>query len=344
MKKSLRELAEILHGEVLGDPEIIVTGVTNIEDAGAADITFAVEQHLGKAAASQAAAVIIPSGVSEFSRPAIMVANPRAAFSTLLTLFAPPVQVTREVHPTAVIGADVTLGDNVAIMPYVVIDSGAAVGDNTVIYPHSYIGRNVTIGADSLLHSNVSVYENCRLGNRVVLHSGAVVGSDGFGFVTLGGQHQKVPQVGNVVVGDDVEIGAHSAIDRATTGSTVVGKGTKIDNFVHLAHNVTVGENCFFVAFAGIAGSAKIGNNVTFAGQSGCLGHITVGDNCVFAGRAAPTGDVPPNSFYAGFPARPHREWLKAEAAARKTPELLRTIKELEKRMAELEARWEPPR
>ncbi|HWR41080.1 MAG TPA: UDP-3-O-(3-hydroxymyristoyl)glucosamine N-acyltransferase [Patescibacteria group bacterium] len=342
MKKSLRELAEVLGGEVLGDADLIVSGVTNIEDAGPGDITFAVEQHLPKAAASQAVAVIVPPGVNDFSKPAIRVPNPRAAFSELLTLFTPVVEVERGIHPTAIIAADAVLGADVAVMAYVVIDAGTVIGDRTVIYPHSYIGRNAMIGSDVLLHAGVTVYEGCRIGDRSILHSGAVVGSDGFGFVTVAGRHRKVPQVGNVVVGEEVEIGAHSAIDRATTGSTLVGNGTKIDNFVHLAHNVTVGENCFFVAFAGIAGSAKIGNNVTFAGQSACNGHINIGDNCVFAGRAAPISDVPANSFYAGFPARPHREWLRTEAATRKIPELQRTVREMERRLAELEERLKP--
>jgi len=171
----------------------------------------------------------------------------------------------------------------------------------------------------------------------VIVHSGAVIGSDGFGFVTIGGRHHKVPQVGNVVIEDDVEIGANAAIDRATTGSTVVKRGTKIDNLVHLAHNVVIGENCFLVAFTGIAGSTKVGNNVTFAGQSGAVGHITIGDNCVFAGKSGAAGDVPPGSFYAGFPARPHKEWLRGEAAVRRLPDLVKKVQAMEKRLAELE-------
>ena len=158
----------------------------------------------------------------------------------------------------------------------------------------------------------------------MIIHGGAVIGSDGFGYVTVNGRHHKVPQIGNVILEDDVEVGANVTIDRATTGSTVVKSGTKIDNLVHLAHNVQVGENCFLVAFTGIAGSTRIGNNVTFAGQCGCNGHLTIGDNCVFAARAGPIGNVPPNSFYAGFPARPYREWLKGEAAQRQVPELLK--------------------
>lgn len=337
MRKTLREIAALVEGEVLGEGEPTIDGVTNIEDAGPTDITFAVPPHVEKGAVSKAAAVIIPADVTAYPKPAIRVANPRVAFTKVLELFTPPTLVERGVHPTAVAGRNVRLGQNVAIMACVVIADDAVVGDNTVIYPHSYIGRGVTVGNDSVLYPNVTVNADCQLGSRVIIQSGAVIGSDGFGFVTAGGRHHKVPQVGNVIIEDDVEIGANAAIDRATTGSTVVKRGTKIDNLVHLAHNVVIGENCFLVAQTGIAGSAKVGNNVTFAGQSGSVGHITIGDNCIFAGRAGAASDVPANSFYAGFPARPHREWLRAEAGMRKLPELLKKMQAMETRLAELE-------
>lgn len=337
LKKSLSEIARLLDGVVLGDTDPEISGVTNIEDAGPADITFAVPPHLEKAAACEAAAVIVPLTVTEFPKPAIQVANPRLAFTKVLELYIPPLSVMREIHPTAVIGDNARIGQNVAIMAYAVIADGAVVGDNTVLYPHTYVGQGAEIGKDCILYANTTVYAGCKLGDRVSVHSGAVIGSDGFGFVTVAGRHHKVPQVGNVIIEDDVEVGANTTIDRATTGSTLVKKGTKIDNLVHLAHNVVVGENCFMVAFTGIAGSAKIGNNVTFAGQSGSAGHLTIGDNCVFAAKSGVASDVPPNSFYAGFPARPHREWLKAEAGARKVPDLAKRVQALEARIAELE-------
>ncbi len=337
MAKSLREIAALVNGEVLGDSCPAIAGVTNIEDAGPDDITFAVPPHLEKAAASQAAAVIIPHDIASYPKPAIRVANPRIAFTKVLEFFTPPAIVERGVHPSAILGKGVRLGDNVAVMACAVVADNAVIGDNTIIYPQTFIGEGATVGNDSVLYSGVTVYAGCRLGARTIVHSGAVIGSDGFGFVTIDGRHHKVPQVGNVVIEDDVEIGANAAIDRATTGSTVVRRGTKIDNLVHLAHNVTVGENCFLVAFTGIAGSTKIGNNVIFAGQSGSVGHITIGDNCVFVGRAGAASDVPPNSFFAGFPARPHKEWLRAEAAVRRLPELLKKVQQLEARIAELE-------
>lgn len=337
MEKTLKEIAELVDGELLGEEDLVITGVTNIEDAGQTDITFAVPPHLEKAIVSEAAAVIIPDTITEFAKPAIRVANPRMAFTKLLEAFTPPIMVKREIHATAVLGRNVQLGQNVAIMPYAVIADDVIIGDNTVIYPHAYIGQGAKIGADVLIHANVTIREYCQVGNRVIVQNGSVIGSDGFGYVTVQGRHHKVPQVGIVVIEDDVEVGANVGIDRATTGSTIVRQGTKIDNFVHLAHNVTVGENCLFVAFTGIAGSAKIGNNVTFAGQSGSAGHLTIGDNCVFAARSAIISDVPAGSFYAGFPARPHKEWLRAEASLHKLPDLLKKVRELEKRLAQVE-------
>lgn len=333
----LSEIAALVGGTMLGDSDPEIAGVTNIEDAGPQDITFAVPPHLDKAASSRAAAVIVPEDITSFPKPAIRVANPRIAFTKVLEHFTPPTVVTRGVHPAAIVGEGVELGANVAVMACAVVADKAVIGDNVVLYPHTYVGEAVTIGSDSVLYPGVTVYAGCRLGARTIVHSGAVIGSDGFGFVTIDGRHHKVPQVGNVVIEDDVEIGANTTIDRATTGSTLVRRGTKIDNLVHLAHNVMVGENCFLVAFTGIAGSTKVGNNVIFAGQSGAVGHITIGDNCVFAGKSGAASDVPANSFYAGFPARPHKEWLRAEAALYGLPELIKKVKRLEARLAELE-------
>lgn len=337
MKKKLREIADLVNGILLGDGDVEITGVTNIEDAGAADIAFAVPPHLDKAALSSAAAVIIPNTVTAFGKPAIRVENPRVAFTELLKIYTPKIIIEPGIHAAAAVGKDVILGENVAIMAHAVIADHVEIGDNTIIYPHTYIGSEVTIGSDSIIYPSVTVREHCHIGNRAILHCGAVIGSDGFGFITVGGRHQKVPQVGNVIIEDDVEIGANTTIDRATTGSTIVKRGTKIDNLVHLAHNVVVGENCFLVALTGIAGSTKIGNNVTFAGQSGCNGHITIGDNCVFAAKSGAISDVPAGSFYAGFPARPHKEWLRGEAGINKVPDLIKKVRDLEKRLAAIE-------
>lgn len=337
MEKTLIEIAEIIEGNKLGEQDATITGVTNIDLAGPGDITFAVEPFLQQAEQSKAAAVIVPDTVQSFGKAAIRVADPRSAFAKLLEIFTPPLEIKREVHPAAVIGKGVQLGRNVAIMPYAVVDDHAVIGDDVILYPHTYIGQYARVGAGSVVYSSATVREHCQIGCRNVIHSSAVIGSDGFGFVTTEGKHAKVPQVGNVVLGDDVEIGAHVGIDRATTGSTVIQAGTKIDNLVHIGHNCVIGENGLIVAQTGISGSTIVGHNVTFAGQSGTVGHIQVGDNCVFAARSGLIGNVESGSFYAGFPARPHQEWLRGEAMNKRVPDLVKKVRDLEKRLAALE-------
>lgn len=329
--KNLHEIAELVAGKIIGTENPIIFGATNIEDAGSTEITFAVPPHIEKAAKSKAGAVIIPHGIElPSAKPAIAVENPRVAFAKLLEIFQPPVEIERTVHPLAFVAENAVIGKNVAVMPFAVVEEEAVIGDNSIIYPHSYVGRKVKIGENCLFYSNTSIYDRCIIGNNVIIHSGAVIGGDGFGYVEIAREHHKVPQVGNVVIGDNVEIGCNSCIDRGTTGSTIIGKGTKIDNLVHVGHNDVIGENCILVAFVGLPGSVKVGNNVTFAGQAATVGHITIGDNCLFAGKAGVISDVPSNSVYAGFPARPHKEWLKQEAMQRKIPDLIKRLQKLE--------------
>jgi UDP-3-O-[3-hydroxymyristoyl] glucosamine N-acyltransferase len=338
MQKTLQELAHVVGGNLQGDGSLLIEGVTNLDDAGVRQITFAVPPHLEQAIHSSAGAVIIPpEAAMNFPKPAIVVENPRVAFTTLLELFTPKLVIEPGIHSSAVIGKNVSVGKNAAILPHVVIADDVVIGDNAIVYPHVYIGQGVTIGHSALIYPSVTIREFCQIGHDVIIHANTVIGSDGFGFVTVKGKHEKVPQVGNVVVGNNVEIGANVGIDRATTGSTVVKDGTKIDNLVHLAHNVVIGQDCFLCAQVGIAGSTQVGNHVIFAGQSGCNGHITIGDNCIFAARSAPIKDVPSGSFQAGFPARSHRDWLKVEAALPKVPDLLKKVKQLEKQLHDLE-------
>ena len=339
MKRTLSEIAVMIDGETDGPGDLLIEGVTGVAQAGMTDITFAEGSYLEKAAKSSAAAVIVAADVISFPKPVIRVVNPRLAFVRLLRLFTPPLPVQRVVHELAVVAKTAQLGKNVAVMPLAVVDEGACIGDNTVVYSHVFVGKDVKVGCDCILYPNVTVRENCFIGDRVIIQSGAVVGGDGFGFVTVDGAHLKVPQIGNVVIEDDVEIGANTAIDRATTGQTVIMQGTKIDNLVHIAHNDVIGKHCFVVAQTGISGSVTVGDNVTFAGQTGTAGHISIGDNCVFIGRAGITKDIPANSFCAGVPARPHQEWLRETVALHKLPETLKKIKDLEKRLAALEGK-----
>ena len=339
MKKTLQELADFLGGRLAGDPAIEISRVTNIVDAGRHDLTFAVDPHIEEAKACAAAAVLLPDAAGEFPLPAIYVPEPRAAFARLLELFTPPLELHEGVSSLAYVGQDVKLGKHVTLMPFAVVDDHASVGDYTILYPHTYVGQYASIGSETTLYSNVTVRERCRIGNRVIIHSSTVVGGDGFGFTTKDGIHTKVPQVGNVVLEDDVELGAHVGIDRATTGSTIIGHGTKIDNLVHIGHNCRIGANNLIVAQTGISGSTTVGDNVTFGGQVGTVGHIHIGGHSVYAARSGITNDMPEGVFYAGFPARPHQEWLRTEAVTKHLPELMKRVRQLEKKLEKYEGK-----
>ncbi len=336
MEKSVKELAEFLQGTVENDnPALKITGVNGLIEAGPSDISFAVAPYVERCHESRAGAMVLSDGddASLLKRPVICVKNPRAAFAALLGLFRAPEEVERVISKLAYVAPTAKIGKNVAIEPFAVVEENAEIGDGTIIYPHAYVGKRVKMGRDCILYPCSTVRENCIIGNRVILQAGCVIGGDGFGFVTENGKHTKVLQTGNVVIGDDVEVGNNSCIDRATVGSTIVGSGTKIDNLVHLGHNDILGENCLVVAHVGISGSVTVGNNVTFAGQVGTVGHITIGDNCVFVGRTGITNDIPSNSVMAGFPAIPHKEWLRQTASIKKIGDLMKRVKEIEKKL-----------
>lgn len=338
MERTLQELAAFLHGTLENDdPALRITGVNGLAEAGPTEISFAVPPYVEVCHESRAGAMILAPADRALERPVIRVANPRQAFADLLALFRPGEEVERAVSPLAYVSKDARIGKDVAIQPFAVIEDGAEIGDNTVIYPHVYIGRHVKVGSDCILYPHVTVRENCVIGNRDILQSGCVIGGDGFGYVTSNGKHNKVLQTGNVVLCDDVEVGSNTCIDRATVGSTIVGKGTKLDNLVHLAHNDVVGENNLFVALVGIPGSVTIGDNNTFGGQSATVGHITIGSHNTFAARCGVIGDVGDGQVLAGFPSMPHREWLRQEARLRKVSELMETVKELKKEIAALQ-------
>ena len=336
MEKFLHEIAELIGGEVMGERTTKISGLANITMARAGDLIFAVPPHLDEAKTSAAAAVLIPLDTEDFQKPAIKVKDPRAAFATLLELFTPKLEIPKGISPKAHLGKDVKLADDVTIMPFAVVDDGAEVKSGAVIYPHVYIGQHATIGEDTIVYSSATVREFCKVGKRCVIHSSAVIGSDGFGFTTKDGVHTKVPQVGNVIIEDDVEIGAHVGIDRAAMGSTIIGHGTKIDNLVHIAHNCKIGANCLIVAQTGISGSTTVGDNVTFGGQVGTVGHITIGGNSVYAARSGITKNMPEKFFGCGFPIQSHSEWLRQQAALKKVPELIEKVRRLERELETL--------
>lgn len=339
MKKTLGEIARFLDGRLAGDEGIVITGATNIEAAGNTEITFAAPPHIEEAKSSRAAAVLLPEDVQDFPLPAIYVKEPRVAFAKLLELFAPPLHIPAGVSPLAFVAKSAEVAEGASVMPFAVVDEYAKIGADAILYPHVYVGQYAQIGEKSVLYASVTVRERCRVGRRCVLHANSVVGSDGFGFTTADGVHTKVPQVGNVVIEDDVEIGSHVGIDRATTGSTVIGRGTKIDNLVHVGHNCKIGPGNLIVAQTGISGSTTTGPNVTFGGQVGTVGHIHIGGNSVYAARSGIISDMPEGVFCAGFPVQSHQEWLRMQAAMKRLPELVKKVKQLERALEEKDAK-----
>ncbi|MHB8844123.1 MAG: UDP-3-O-(3-hydroxymyristoyl)glucosamine N-acyltransferase [Nitrospirota bacterium] len=334
----LGELAGKLGAELSGQADVDIHGVAGISAAKPGDITYlSDEKHLKDLASCHASAVIVPHGLSGVALPSLAVRNPRFAFAQALRLFHERPYVSGGISDRAVIGTDVVVGPDPTIHPYAVIAEGARIGNRVTLYPGVYVGANAVIGDDAVIYPNVSIREAVTIGNRVIIHSGAVIGSDGFGFVTDGGRHHKIPQVGGVIIEDDVEIGANCAIDRATLGNTVIRKGTKLDNMVHVAHNVTIGEHCLLAGQIGIAGSSTLGSYVVIGGQSGVADHITVGDRVMVGGGSGVTRDTDAGQVVAGYPAIPIREWLKAQAVFAKLPELKKLVHRLTERIEALE-------
>jgi len=336
----LAELAECIEGELRGDGEITITGVGHIEDADPGEITFADGPQLQPLCnTSRASALIVPPDVVVTDKPFIVTEDPRLAFSKVLALFAPDRRPAPGVHATAVLGENVSLGRGVSVGAHCYIGDGAIIGDNTVVHPLAYIGAETLIGADCEIHPQVYVGARVQIGDRVTIHAGAAVGADGFGYLQTEYGHRKIPQIGTVIVEDDVEIGANSTVDRATVNATRVGAGTKIDDQVHVAHNVVMGRNCLLCGQVGIAGSVTIGDNVVMGGQAGINDHVTIGNNVILAAQTGVIGDIAEEGIYSGYPSRPHHQQLRAAAHTLRLPELVKRIKELEGIVEELRSR-----
>lgn len=342
---TVRDLASLVSGDVVGDPAAVISGVSSIDEAEVGDIVFAENpRFLSQAQKSRASAIVAFLDATTPDKPLIKVENPRYAFAKILELFTARLDVSPGVHPTAVLGQNVTIGENASIGPHVTIADGASIGARAILLHGCYIGHNVIIEDDCVLHANVAVYANSKIGKRSILHAGVVVGADGFGYMPVGDRNIKVPHVGNVEIGEDVEIGANTTIDRGKTGATIIGDRTKIDNLVQIAHNVRIGADSIVVSQAGIAGSVTIGERVRIAGQAGLRDHITIGDGSLILGQAGVFGDVPPGSVYSGYPARPHRHRMRVEAITDQLPEyrarwarLEQANKDLQERNARLE-------
>lgn len=331
IRKTLKEIARLIDGEVLGDEDAVITGISGIKEAEDGDLTFlANPKYIHLMDTTRAAAVITSREIAKAPKPIIRTDNPSLAFAKIISLLmTDEQQYPSGIHPAAVVGKNVRLGRDIALQPYVVLDDEVEVGDRTIIYAGTYIGHHAKIGSDCLIYPNVVIRERVEVGDRVIIHSGTVIGSDGFGFATIKGVHHKIPQMGTVVIEDDVEIGANVTIDRARFGRTLISRGTKIDNLVQIAHNVEVGENSIIIAQAGISGSTVIGKNVTIAGQAGLVGHITIGDNAVLAAQAGVTKSVPPDTCVSGYPAKPHEQAKRINAFIQRLPELFEAVKKL---------------
>ena len=343
---TLGEIAAAIGGRVGGtQPEIdgsfVVTCPTSANGEDATGLCFAGdEKYLNHAKASTVGAVIVPESVEGFPKPHILHKNPRAAFAMFLGMNVRPLPLEPGVHPQAVVHPEATLGENVSIGAFAVVERGALVGAGTRVYPHAYIGENCRLGDKCVVYPHAVLVQDVVLGNRSVVGTGAVLGSDGFGFVWTGSEQFKVPQVGSVELGDNVETGALAAVDRATFGVTRIGSGTKLDNFVHVGHNVSIGSHTVIAAFTGISGSVKIGDRVTVAGQSGFGEHAEIGSDIQLGGRAGVTGKLVNPGAYMGYPAVPMMDGLKALKLSTKLPEYVQRIKDLEKRLAALEEKF----
>jgi len=334
----LIDLAEKVGGELSGRGDIDIRGVAGISEAQDGDITFVTdEKRLKDLEACHASAVIVPRDAPKLTIPSIAVKNPRYAFALTLRLFNEKPYAPGGISERAVIGKDVVLGAGPTIHPFAVVSDGAKIGSRVTLYPGVFVGTGSCIGDDTVIYPNVSIRDGVTIGSRVIIHSGTVIGSDGFGFVTEGGRHHKIPQVGGVIIEDDVEIGANCTIDRATLGVTRIKQGTKLDNMVHVAHNVMIGEHCLLAAQVGIAGSSTLGNYVVFGGQAGMADHMAVGDRVMVGGGSGVTRNMEAGQVVAGFPAIPIREWLKAQAVFPKLPELKKLVTQLVRRIEELE-------
>jgi len=337
MRFTAAEIAERLQGTVRGNGAVVLTGFAPADQAGPGDLTFAEnENYLQKAVQSAASAVLVPKDLMVDGKVLICVADARVAFAKVLPLFYPFPEFAPGVHETAVVASSAKVDASVHIGPYCVVGEGVNIGAGSVLEGTVHVGDHCQLGEAAHLSPQVTVYSRSRLGNRVRIHAGSVIGADGFGYVFHEGKHLKIPQVGDVLIEDDVEIGANVTIDRGALGSTVIGRGTKIDNLVQIAHNVVVGEHCILVAQVGISGSTRLGNFVTLAGQVGLAGHLEVGDRATVAAKSGVMHNIPGGEMWLGIPAQENRKTKRQIIAVQRLPDLLHRVNDLEKRLKNL--------
>ena len=334
MPFTVTEIARHLQGMVVGDGDTPLTGFAPSDRAQRGDLTFAEsEEYLARAEQGEASAIIVPGEVASNHKVLIRVANARVAFARAMELFFPEPPVTPGIHPTAVIAKSAQIHETAQIGPYCVIGERVRIGAGTALHGADFVADDCRLGDAVVLFPNVTLYARTHLGNRVRIHAGTVIGADGFGYVLDAGAHRKVPQIGNVVIGDDVELGANVTIDRGALKATVIGKGTKIDNLVQIAHNVEIGEHCLLVAQAGVAGSSHLGNYVVLGGQVGIAGHLKLSDRVSLTAQSGVMDDVPEGEKWMGTPAQPDLATKRQILATRRLPALLKRVRLLEKKL-----------
>jgi UDP-3-O-[3-hydroxymyristoyl] glucosamine N-acyltransferase len=336
----LAKLAALVDGSVEGDTGVSINGPGVLESAEAGQIVFVDRPELLPAGEqSKAAALIVPPGARTQAKPIIVTEDPRLAFQKILELFAPEPRAYPGVHPTAVLGRGVTLGEGVSVGAHAVVEDNVVLRDGAIVFPLAYIGHEAEIGEETRVYPQAFVGERVIVGARCMIHAGAMLGCDGFGFLQTAQGHRKIPQIGTVILGDDVEIGACATVDRATVAATRIGRGTKIDDHVHVAHNCVIGEHCLLCGQVGIAGSTTIGNYVIMGGQAGVNDHVHIADNVIIGAATDVLGDITEPGVYSGYGARPHQTQLRVQAASVRVPDLIKKVRALEKRLQELESR-----
>lgn len=338
---TLKELANLCGGKVLGDDNIFAENIAPLNLAKENELSFLsgaknYAAHLEEVKTTKAVAIIAPEDAPDLPIPSIRLKNPYLGLVAALNYFNPPIEYNYNIHEKAFVSPNAIVDETAVIGPMAVVDDGAVIKAGARIDAQVYIGRNAFVGENSHLNPGVRLLHNCKIGANCIIHANAVIGSDGFGFTPEKGVHVKVPQVGNVVIEDNVEIGACVTIDRATMETTKIGEGTKLDNMIHIAHNVEIGKKCIIVAQVGLSGSTILEDYVTLAGQVGTTGHLRIGKGTTVAARGVVTGNVEPNSFVSGFPLKPHSEERRIMVAQRQLPDLIKKVRELEKKLEEL--------
>ncbi len=334
MRFTTAEIAKQLDGEIFGDAAAVLTGLAPAKTAKPGDLTFAENaDYFASAEKSTATAIIAGAEFSSAGKNVIRVENPRAAWAKALALFFPEPKFPAGIHPSAVVAASAQIDPTAHVGPHCTIGERVTIGANCVLQAGNFVGDDSVLGDEAHLFPQVTIYAGSQIGQRVRIHAGTVIGSDGFGYVLDSGIHRKIPQIGNVIIGDDVEIGANTCVDRGALGSTVIGCGTKIDNLVQVAHNVEIGEHSILCGQSGVSGSTKIGSNCILAGQSGIAGHLKIGDQATVGAQAGVMTDIPDGDTFLGTPAQPDKDMKRQFIAVRKLPELLRKVAAWEKKL-----------